>query len=622
MSFQKKLLVSVASLLLVALFLLSVLAGVMLQREVERSIVSEVSQTLSLVRTTASAWVASKSTVMQAVAKALSKHPEDWEPFLTLARDAGDFDLVYVGTGQGGMYQSYPPEGLPDGYDPRVRPWYQEAKQTQALIITAPYVDAFTGAMIISLALPTQASGGNIVGSDIAITGVVEALLSIATRWNSQLWMLDNQGNILATPAGEYLNEAMSDVVPGFSLPEQNELTRITFSENDWIAASVSIPEAGWQFVLFVDAKEARAGLSNLIWRLGIVSVIIILLSSIMLYTLVNYLTKPLKRLDHALDNISSGEATLDYRLEVNTHDEFGRMNQTFNRFLERLQVLLQQVMSLTDTLNEEAEAEREMAMHNQQQLAKLQMEISQLASALRQVSTATSEIAGNADETAAQANEAVHATTRGRDVVDSNRDNVTELAEQLAIGMHNLGQVDEHVQSITTILTTIQGVAEQTNLLALNAAIEAARAGDQGRGFAVVADEVHALSKRTQKATEEIRQMIEALQVSTMQAVNTMQRCHDQANETVNGIIHATERLDIIDKTNRHISDMAMQIASAVEEQNAVTSEISGNTEKIKNVCEELLQQAEDAQARSAKLHHIIVTMPKLSNTLRLSSS
>ena len=87
--------------------------------------------------------------------------------------------------------------------------------------------------------------------------------------------------------------------------------------------------------------------------------------------------------------------------------------------------------------------------------------------------------------------------------------------------------ELQNALESVAKVSSSIDAIARQTNLLALNATIEAARAGKAGKGFAVVASEVKALANETTNATSQID---ETLTLLTQGA----QKLIEQGGETV----------------------------------------------------------------------------------------
>jgi len=166
-----------------------------------------------------------------------------------------------------------------------------------------------------------------------------------------------------------------------------------------------------------------------------------------------------------------------------------------------------------------------------------------QVSSNVQTVATGVEEMSASIREIAANASEAARVVEQA--VVIAGTTNLT--IAKLGASSHDIGKV----------IKVITSIAEQTNLLALNATIEAARAGEAGKGFAVVANEVKELAKDTAKATEDIGQKIEAIQVDSRGAVEAIKQIGD-----------------IIARVNA----ISTTIASAVEEQAATTNEISRN--------------------------------------------
>ena len=556
-------------------------------------------------------WLADRRHAVNALTAVIADNPEaTLVPHLLQTCTSGGFGLTYFGSVQGAMTRHDPSLNTAN-YDPRVRPWYQNATKAGKLIVTAPYVSVTMQQMVVPLAEPVSHQGQviGVAGADLSLDDLIDEVLAMKVQGEGYAMLLDRSGLIVGHPQKALALKQVAELAPGLTgttlegWSRDGELHGATIAGREVLLSVQGVPGTDWLLAMVMYKDVLEAPFASLLWQLVGLTLVLLLVFSALLIAMFNYLFADLGRVSKALADIAHGEGDLTVQIVAQSRDEVGLLAQNFNLFVARLHGIVSRLRDVTVELAAQSRTQAAGAEERSQRVRQQQDEIVMVATAVTEMASATQEIAGNAEFAATTSGDAVRLAVAGQSQVGQSQRSISGLAGEVADASQTIHELDGHAHKISGILATISGIAEQTNLLALNAAIEAARAGEQGRGFAVVADEVRVLSRRTHDSTAEIQQMIEALQQTTRRAVGGMETSRQLAGTSVEDAEAANQSLARINEAIGAISDMATQIAAAAEEQTSVTGEISRNTENIRHVSQTLAEQAKVEAAQAAEL-------------------
>ncbi|WP_407332792.1 methyl-accepting chemotaxis protein [Enterovibrio sp. 27052020O] len=359
----------------------------------------------------------------------------------------------------------------------------------------------------------------------------------------------------------------------------------------------------------FDDIKTMNAAISG----------VAILLSCVIAYLLSSSITNRLTLLDETANRIAKGELSSN-AIEDNTGDELSSLAVSINTMQQSLIELISAISSVSNDVRQSA-AELSSLGDNVVSGASSQSDkAAMIATAAEELSLTISEVAHQGTLTFDEAKKSELHAVDGRQVINDMVGSIQQVSIQMQDMSNTMHQLGSHSEEIGHVIKVISSIAEQTNLLALNAAIEAARAGEFGRGFAVVADEVRALAERTSKATHEVAQIVQAIQAGTQDAVSRTQENHQLVELGVSQSDGAVKALDDIVSGAARVQSMISSIATAAEEQTAVTREIASDITSISDISTQSLSQAKQSASSILALEGKVEDLNQLISRFKIA--
>ncbi|MCF5879808.1 methyl-accepting chemotaxis protein [Aeromonas veronii] len=370
--------------------------------------------------------------------------------------------------------------------------------------------------------------------------------------------------------------------------------------------------------------KENRSSLLGSVSMVTTFAMVIIGALLIFMVAMTWFLTRqiclPLQAVVAQANAIAAGDLTHQLERQHIGRDELGMLAKASLKMQDNLRGLIEEVVAAVTQLGAAIDEVSAVSEQSAKGIQSQQQEISLVATAMTQMKATVADVAGNTEHTSESASAANTLARKGNQDVQRSLVAITRVAEEIEQAGTLVAELERESAQINVVVDVIRSIADQTNLLALNAAIEAARAGEQGRGFAVVADEVRTLAGRTQASTGEIVAIIETLQSRANQAkevtglsCDMIRQCVAQSEQTGTGIQQIEEAV-------AQIADMAIQIASACGEQDAVSDELGRNVERINESANEVAQGADHTARACLELSQLAVGLKQTIGRFRLA--
>ena len=600
--------------------------------------------------------VTSQADLMTELEKAPWMQLDTFDMQLLLSVAASDKDIQEMTRGdENGMFLPFYSPDETGKTDPRMRPWYAQAREAGKTVYTDVYKSKSSGDLVVSAVAPFYGVNKEFRGAicgDITLAVLKEQVQRIKYRDQGNGYIIEKTGKLLAASGKEQpMSEAKDIKGIGEKLDSmfQSGSGYFTFEDADGVSqvlAYTTVPTTGWLIAMAVPMDYVFGPLNHMRLVYGMLTVIGFLLIVGMCFYFALGITRPIVALEGQATQLADGNLRVN-KLPVTSGDEIGSLTNAFNTMQEHLHDLIakmastsEQVAASSEQLTANAHQSADASVHVAETISEVSMgmdqQLTDIDGAKKNVDSVFVDITAMTEKTkkvTAAALTTSEAAKRGEQLMQDATTKMAHIEKSVMNSADVVRTLGDSSQQIGQIVEAISAIADQTNLLALNAAIEAARAGEHGRGFAVVADEVRKLAAESQESAEQIKARILTIQNDTANAVAAMEEGKNEVQSGAEAIRTVGEQFqDIMSQVNgiknqideigvsvHSVSEGAGNIVEAVDSIDSISRKTAEHTNTISSSTESQSASNEEIAAASQSLAHLAADMQTAINKFKL---
>lgn len=566
------------------------------------------------------------------------------------AQDREELLNLYCGTKDSRFIQSNKEAEVPEGYDPVARGWYQQAAEKGGAIVTDPYMDAVTGQMCTTIAVPVYIDDelAGVVGLDVTLATVTELTGSINYEEGVYGFLVDSSGQYVAhknkkfEPTGDTA-VAAEDVVPGMKgMLEGTDSGVERMPDYDGSAcyfAVSGIKGSLWKLGVVVPAANLMGSLAAMVGVAAAAALVIIVFVALFMAWLIGRMLEPVQMMkqfasgDFSEHAVSAKGVPKEYRNEteqirIATAEVKQQMREIIlntKQEAEKIGGIAEGASAGMAVLDKEIDGIFELAAHVSEQTTRARMLTENIKENGQELGDAIENVARKAEEAAEQSNGIMERAGKQYEASGQSAREAVALCSEAGKELEKAISDSRKVHEIDALTEEILAISSQTNLLALNASIEAARAGEAGKGFAVVAEEIRQLADHSRQAVDKIRKVTEnVVQNVAFLSENARRLLGFMNGKVMEDYKGMTELAEAYQKDAAFYNDISSDLGASSQEMNAsmaginesigVIAELAGG---IAEFMENMEQSAEESRENSKAVMERMAELFRLSELL-----